>query len=171
MKKIASFFAVATFALVGTSLAQQVPTSTTGADDVSFGSVLNRPKPKSSAAPAVDNGGKKMVGEAMVATDEKGAKAATNFPAGTTTVYLVTKNVSGAKGDKVTAEWYVDDAGKAMPKGKRFYNSAIELPNTSTYNPNFHATGPGSKAFPPGKYHVDVLIGKEKFKTVKFVVQ
>ncbi len=171
MKKIAPLFAIITLAFVGTSLAQQVTTPTTGADDVSFGSPLNRPKPKSSAAPAKDNGGKKAVGDVMLATDEKGKNATTSFPAGTTTVYLMTKNVSGAKGDKVTTEWYADDAGKSMPKGKRFYNSGVDLPDTAEHNPNFHVTGPGNKAFPPGKYHADVLVGGQKFKTVKFTVQ
>ena len=169
MKKTASLLAVTLFAFAGMSYGQSdIPpaTSSKGA----FGGPLdaNRPTPK----PVVtDNGGKKMVGDAVLATDEKGKNVTTSFPAGTTEVYLVTKNVSGGKGDKVLAEWYADDAGKALPKGKRFYNSAIQLPNTASYNPDFHVTGPGNKPLPPGKYHVDLSVGGEKLKTAKFSVQ
>lgn len=172
MKKFASLLVLATFALVGASPAQT--TKTTQNNDAPFGGPLAdmRPKPKSSASPAAtDNGGKKMVGDVMLATDDKGKNTTTSFPTGTTTVYLVTKNVSGAKGDKVTAEWYADDAGKALPRGKRLYNSAVELPNTASYNPSFHVTGPIKGVFPPGKYHVDVSVGKEKLKSAKFAVQ
>ena len=166
MKKIASLFAVITLAFVGTSLAQQVSTSTTGADDVSFGSRLNRPKPQSSAAPAADNGGKKAVGDAMFATDDKGKNVTSNFPTGTTTVYLLTKNVSGAKGDKVKADWYMDG-----PKSKHFYSSEVALPNTALYSPSFHASNLVKGAYPAGKYHVDLSVGGEKMKSAKFTVQ
>ena len=169
MKKIVSILAVAAFASVGMSYGQSTPAPSTESQGA-FGGPLDahRPTPK---PVAVDNGGKKAVGDAMLATDEKGKNATASFPAGTTTIYLVTKNVSGGKGDKVMAEWYADDAGKALPKGKRFYNSAITLPNTSSYNPDFHVSGPIKGAFPPGKYHVDVSVGGEKFKTAKFSVQ
>ena len=173
MKKIAPLFVFATLALAATSPAQAPTPSSAQAGDVHSADLLSahRPNSQSSATPAPNNGGKKMVGDVMLATDEKGKSVTASFPAGTTMVYLVTKNVSGAKGDKVMAEWYADDAGKALPKGKRFYNSDIELPNTSSYNPSFHVTGPGNKALPPGKYHVDVSVGGEKLKSAKFSVQ
>ena len=174
MKKIASLLFLATFACAGMTWAQgNAPTKSTGPQsDAPFAGPLadRRPTPKPTAAPT-DNGGKKMVGDLMLATDDKGKNTVTSFPSGTTTIYAVTKNVSGAKGDKVMAEWYADDAGKSLPKGKRFYNSSIALPNTSSYNPDFHVTGPVKGAFPPGKYHVDLSVGKEKLKTAKFSVQ
>lgn len=175
MKKLASLLVLATLAFAGTSPAQSSSgTAKSAQDEGPFGGPLGtmRPKPKASATPAAESGGKKMIGEAMITADDKGTKAVDSFPAGTTTIYLVTKNVSGSKkGDKVTAEWFADDAGKALPKGKRFYNSAIALPDTASYNPSFHVTGPIKGAFPPGKYHVDLSIGGEKFKSAKFAVQ
>ena len=170
MKKLASLFILATLTCAGISHAQTPkPSNDT---DSPFGGPLshNRPAPKPTAAPAGAEG-KKMVGEANVATDEKGKNDTADFPSGTAIVYLETKNVSGAKGDKVRADWIADDAGKALPKGKRFYNSAIDLPDTQSYNPSFHVTGPGNKALPAGKYHVDLFVGSEKLKTVKFAVQ
>ncbi len=169
MKKTASLLAVTFLAFVGMSYGQATPKPSTESEGA-FGGPLDahRPTPK---PVAVENGGKKAIGDAVLATDEKGKNTTTSFPAGTTAVYLVTKSVSGGKGDKVMAEWYADDAGKALPKGKRFYNSAITLPNTSSYNPDFHVTGPIKGAFPPGKYHVDLSVGGEKLKSAKFSVQ
>ena len=180
MKKIVSLLFLATFAFAEMSLAQGTGGGASGikgngsAQGVAAfrGGPLaaTRPTPNNRAAPA-DNGGKKMVGEVMLAADEKGKNTTTSFPAGTSAIYMMTKNVSGANGDKVRVEWFADDAGKSMAKGKRFYSSDVVLPDTMAHNPNFHVTGPGDKAFPAGKYHVDVSVGGEKFKSAKFTVQ
>ena len=173
MKKIVPLFAFALLALVGSSPAQEMPTpSGAAAGDSRSGDLLNarRPTAKPTAAPATDSG-KKTVGDAMLATDEKGKNVTTSFPTGTATVYLLTKNVSGSKGDKVKADWIVDDAGKALPKGKHYYSSEVTLPDSAPYPPSFHASSLVKGAYPPGKYHVDLSVGGQKLKSLKFTVQ
>lgn len=174
MKKIVPLLAVALLAFVEHSSAQAIPTPAGAVEgDSRSADMLNahRPKSQASATPASNDPGKKTIGDAMLATDEAGKNVTASFPSGTATVYLMTKNVSGGKGDKVKADWYVDDAGKALPKGKHFYSSEVALPNSASYNPSFHASSLVKGAYPAGKYHVDLSVGGQKLKSLKFAVQ
>ena len=160
MKKLAPLLVAATLASGGISRAQNYQgTEVQGR--------LSNVAPAASAKPQAAQGNP----EAALATDEKGKSAATSFPASTATIYLVTKNISGAKGDKVEASWVADDAGKALPAGKKFHVGAITLPDAKSYNPSLNVNGPVNGTFPPGKYHVVLSVGSKEIKSLKFTVK
>ena len=116
--------------------------------------------------PPKASGPKQPMGVTM-ALDEKGGGAATTFAKSNAKIYVLIKNPSGVKGDKVRAVWTAEDTGGVFSKGQKLNDS------TQTVG------GPGQITFftqiaggyPPGKYKTDVYVNSTLAKSVTFTVK
>ena len=120
------------------------------------------PKPDASAAPAKTATGPM---EAALYKDAKGKEAATTF-APNDTVYLVVKNVTVAKGDKLGVAWFSGTGAK----GKKVFASERALPDAGIYNPNYNLS-PAKGGSPAGSYHVDFSMNSKVVKSLAFTVK
>ena len=134
-----------------------------GPGDTPIGLFGHTPVPAS----AKTTGPKKPL-EGSLAKDEKGGRAGMTFAKADTKIYLLCKDVSGVKGDKVRVVWIAEETGGAFPKNKTLndFTQTLSGPGQAT---SFFATVPGG--FPVGKYHADLYDGATLVKTLKFTVK
>ena len=117
--------------------------------------------------PAKASGPKKPL-EASLALDEKGTGTGTTFAKNDAKIYLLVKDYSGAKGDKIRAVWTAEDTGGALPKGKKL-NDFTQTLSQPAQNTTFFTQVSGG--FPPGKYQTDVYENSTLVKSLKFTVK
>ena len=117
--------------------------------------------------PAKASGPKKPL-EASLALDEKGTGTGTTFAKNDAKIYLLVKDYSGAKGDKIRAVWIADDTGGALPKGRKL-NDFTQTLTQPAQNTTFFTQVSGG--FPPGKYQADLYENSTLVKSLKFTVK
>ena len=166
MKHLAALLIAAAFAFnAPTASAQMGGAPPAGGDEVYQGFI--RPKPSPSNAPSAAATGPKQPLQVSLATDAKSGGAGTTFAKSSTKVYLLVKDPTGAKGDKIRAVWIADDTAGKLSKGKKIgdFTQTLVQPGQST---SFFSAF--DKGFPSGQYHVEVYENAKLTKSTKFVV-
>lgn len=158
MKRFVCLLALATFAAV-------VPGYSQSATDRAVAEIsgIHRPTP----TPGSGGTTAKPTGpmEAALYKDDKGKTAATAFGVNDT-VYLVAKNVSASKGDKLGVVWYMEKGGKT----KKVFDSASAAPGTGVYNPSYNLP-PAKPASPAGAYYVELTQNGKVLKKLSFTIK
>lgn len=157
MKKFACLLVLATFAVVAPGYGQSATDQA-----VNELGTIRRPTPKPGTGATATATGPM---DATLYKDDKAKNATTTFTP-TETVYLVCKNVSGKKGDKIGVAWYSGAGGKS----KKLYASEKPLPDTGVYNPSYNLP-PAKGGTPAGAYHVDFTLDSKVLKSLAFTVK
>ena len=157
-----AFHAQTAFAQTGAS-----SSGAAGGDDLYQGFVRPTPKP-SSATPAATATGPKQPLQLSLAKDTKGGGEGTTFTKSDTKIYLLVKDVTGAKGDKIRGVWIADNTGGKLAKGKKIgdFTQTLNQPGQSS---SFYSAF--DSGFPPGQYHAEVYENGKLAKSIKFVVK
>jgi hypothetical protein len=171
MKRFTSLLLLAAFTAIASAHAQMGGPSGSGGgnatdDAVSSISQIRRPTTPT-PAPANQSGPKKPF-EATLATDAKGKSPATVFAATTPKIYLLWKDDSAIKGEKLRAVWVGEDVVGMSSKNKKLTEGTETMPGPGA-NGDFYLPA-SSKGFPAGKYRVDLYEGTKLAKSLKFTV-
>ena len=158
MKRLVCFLVLATFAAVVPSYGQETAESA-----AQIGSI-HRPTPKPTASPGAGASTAKAAGpvSAGLYKDAKAQSAATTF-APTDTIYVIGKDVTAKKGDKVGVNWY----GKG---DKKLTTSESTVPSDGVFGPTFHLSPP-DKGTPAGSYRADFVQNGKVVKRLSFTVK
>lgn len=176
MKKFAAVLFLATSTAIGVYAMGSQPTSpgqsqNSGAQQpAGFGddaSLLHRPTPTPAAQTPVDPKNKKPL-TATLGKDNTGKNSVTTFAPNDPKIYLVWKDDTGAKGDKVRIAWFAENTGGAVSKNKKLTEATQIVPGAGSFGSSYLLMPSGG--FPVGKYRVDVYDGTKLAKSLKFVV-
>ena len=174
MKSLLALLVLATFTATGTyaqsssgssSNQTQARQPATFADETSG---IKRPTPTPAPAGPVNPKDKKPL-TAILAKDEKGKEATNVFSTMEPKIYVVWKDDTGVKGDKLHVVWYAVNTNGAMAKNKKIHESTQTVPGPGAYGAPF--IGAPAKGFPPGSYRVDVYDGTKLGKSLPFEIK
>ena len=170
MKYLLPFLFAATLAVSGfVSSAAGQSTSSGSEPDNSDGRSADVLAPRTKPNTVAPNpSGKKTPITASLFKDEKGKTPSMVFGP-SEKIYLMWKDPTGAKGDKVRIAWFAEDTGKAFPKNKKLSEGTQTLPGPSGFGTSVAPSVQGG--LPVGKYRVEVYNNTKLDVSVKFTIQ
>ena len=106
--------------------------------------------------------------QVTLAKDEKGKNPTTSFTSADNAIYLHYQGADLKKGDKITAVWYIVDAGKGIKKNAKVSEGTQEA-NRNGAEGYFNLNKPAA-GLPAGKWRVEVSLNGAKVGSYPFTV-
>lgn len=129
--------------------------------------LLHRPTP--TPGPAATTSKEKKPITASLSKDEKGKESTETFSVGDPKIYLIWKDDTASKGDKVRVAWYAEETGGVFKKGSKLTEFTQTLPGPGSFGSSILPAPKGG--FPAGTYRAEVYDGKTLAKSLKFTVK
>jgi hypothetical protein len=99
----------------------------------------------------------------------KGSKRTTTFSADVPVIYAFWEGEGLGAGDTIAAVWIAEDIGDANPKGTEIRRAEFRVFKQEQVGA-FSLSRPGGKAWPTGKYRVELYINGGIAEIVKFTI-
>ena len=122
------------------------------------------------AAPqtSAESSGKKSLHAFLAAG--KGSKRTTTFSADTPVIFVFWKGEGLVVGDLVGAIWIAEDVGKASAKDTEIRQGDLKVYKPEDEHGAFFLTRPVGKAWPVGKYRIELFINGSIAEIAKFTI-
>jgi len=100
----------------------------------------------------------------------KESKPTTSFSAEVPTIYAFWKGEALEVGDKIRVVWIAEDVGDAAPKHDKILEGNVTVLK-SNEDGDFSLSRPGGKAWPLGKYTVELYINGSLAELMHFTIE
>lgn len=91
----------------------------------------------------------------------------TEFARDTPKIFCVWKTDGVKIGTTVRGVWFAEDVGNVAPPNYKLDEAALNLP----FNEGSFTLSKPNRGWPPGKYRLEIYLGKDLAKTVPFTVR